>query len=92
MRTRVGLVFIGRSNGERRSNTFPKMVRRLEDQGFSVFSFISDRSKYSEIMNHRLMKLSPKIAASVGAGHPPHRRVMRFCIKGVLVVAGKQLT
>ena len=37
MRTHVGVVFIGRSNVERRSNTLPKIVRRLEDQGFSVF-------------------------------------------------------
>ena len=90
MRTRVGVVFIGRSNVERRSNTLPKIVRRLEDQGFSVSSFISDRSKYSEKINHRLMKLSPKIAASVDGSHPLHRRAMRFCIKGTLVVAGKQ--
>lgn len=90
MRARVGVVLIGRSNGERRSNTFPKIVQRLEGEGFPVFSFKSDRSKYSEKINLRLMKLSPKIAASVDGSHPLHRRAMRFCIKGALVVAGKQ--
>lgn len=90
MRTRIGIVFIGRSNVERRSDTFPKIVRRLEDHGFFVFSFISSRSKYSEKINLRLMKLSPKIAASVDGSHPLHRRAMRFCIKCALAVAGKQ--
>jgi predicted alpha/beta-hydrolase family hydrolase len=36
------------------------------------------------------MKLSPKIAVSVDGSHPLHRRAMRFCIKGALVVAGKR--
>jgi pimeloyl-ACP methyl ester carboxylesterase len=90
MKNRVGVVFIGRSNGEKRSNTFPKIVQRLEGKGFPVFSFQSDRSKYSEKINFRLMKISPEIAASVGGSYPLHRRAVRFCIKGALVVAGKQ--
>ena len=36
------------------------------------------------------MKISPEIAASVGGSYPLHRRAVRFCIKGALVVAGKQ--
>jgi predicted alpha/beta-hydrolase family hydrolase len=90
MTIRVGVVLIGRSNSERRSNTFPKIFRCLEGQGFPVFSFKSDRSKYSEKINLRLMKISPEIAASVGGSYPLHRRAVRFCIKGALVVAGKQ--
>ena len=90
MRTRIGVVLIGRSNGKKRPNAFPKLIKRLEGQGFPVFSFKSDRSKYSEKIDLRLMKLSPEIAGSVGGSHPPHRRAVRFCIKGVLVVAGKQ--
>jgi hypothetical protein len=90
MSTRVGVVLIGRSNDEKRSNAFPKIVQRLEGQGFPVFSFKSDRSKYSEKINLRLMKISPEIAASVGGSYPLHRRAVRFCIKGALVVAGKQ--
>ena len=90
MRTPVGVVFIGRSNGEKRSNAFPKIVQRLEGQGFPVFSFKSDRSKYSEKIDLRFMKLSPEIAGSVDGSHPLHRRAMRCCIKGALVVAGKQ--
>ena len=90
MITRVGVVLIGRSNSEKRSNTFPKIIQRLEGQGFRVFSFKSDRSKYSEKINLQLMKTSPKIATSVGGSQLLHRRAMRFCIKGALVVAGKQ--
>jgi hypothetical protein len=90
MTIRVGVVLIGRSNSERRSNTFPKIVRCLEGQGFPVFSFKSDRSKYSEKINLRLMEISPKIAASIDGSHPPYLRAMRFCVKGALVVAGKQ--
>lgn len=90
MTTRVGVVLIGRSNGEKRSNTFPKIVQRIEGQGFPVFSFKSDRSKYSEKINLRLMKISPEIAANVDGSHPLYLRAVRFCIKGALVVAGKQ--
>lgn len=82
----VGIVFVGRSDRRKRSDVFMRIAKALEGGIFSVQSFVPDRIMVLEQVDARLARLSPTIASSAGVRHRLHRRILRFVIKGMMVL------
>ena len=86
MAASVGIVFVGRSNREKRSEVFPKVAEALAGDRVSVMSFVPMRIRVLDQVDERLARLAPGIAASAGPRHRLHQRILRFVIKGAMVV------
>lgn len=83
------VVFVGRNNSEKRSDTFPRIAQNLREQGHSVYCFESDRTAASLRINDKIKRRWPKLATSTDRHHPLYRRVLRVLVKSLLVIADR---
>lgn len=86
----VGIIFVGRNNRTKRSDALEKVAAALRADRLSVRSFTSPRIMASDRINERLAQLWPAVAASFDRRHPFHLRMLRFLLKGVMVLCGKE--
>ncbi|GEO01530.1 hypothetical protein NSE01_33620 [Novosphingobium sediminis] len=86
----VGIIFVGRNNRTKRSDTLEKVEAALKADGVSVHSFTAPRIIASDRINKRLAQLWPAVAASFDRTHPFHLRMLRLLLKGLMVLCANE--
>lgn len=86
----VGFLLVGRSNIAKRSEALERVAQVFEAEGTAFCWFKSERIRIAEQINARIDRLLP--AATAGAGHdvPLARRILRYLLKGVLILGAKE--
>ncbi len=90
MNASCGVVFVGRSNRAKQSDTFPRLSRALALRGYPVRWFESGRTAAVYRMNARMTRVAPAIAASTGRRHRLHRRIIRILFKTLIALGEKE--
>jgi hypothetical protein len=66
------------------------LLENLKETGYAVFGFESDRTAASHRINAWISRRWPGLAGSFDQHHPLPQRVIRFFLKGLLVIASRQ--
>lgn len=85
MKQDQAIVVVGRNNSTKPSDTIFQIVQKLQDHGYTVHWFESDRSKASFRINARMHKVWPGLSGDPQA-LPTLRRVLRYAIKSILAL------
>lgn len=82
----VRFIFLGRDNPKKRFSAFHEIAHSLSAEGYVVEFFESVRAQANIDLDRQLDVLWPGLSAKIGSEHPAHLRIIRLCVKSLLML------